>query len=879
MTTATSRPLTRTSLRLTLSFLAASLTAGAPLSRTEVEAPRTVEPATERLAARRAQLGLDTDHAFQLRSSHADELGQSHAHFTQLYKGLRVWGGDAITHLGRRGEELPLTDALHRNIHLNVTPSLSTGEALAVALRELAPQGAFSVAPTSELVVFPVLGPAVRLANRRLLDRDPDATDLEQPVLRHALAYHIHTELENTLDGVRHTDYLVDAHTGAILQRWNTLHTSGATGTGNSQYSGVVALNTNTTANGFELRDLTRGTGGTFGNNVVTNANHAATGSVATGTVYTSATNTWGDGANYVENTSTTAPNGQTAAVDAMFGMAKSWDFYKNVFGRNGIDGQGTATYSRVHIGSAYDNAFWSDSCFCMTYGDGTSFNTLTALDVAGHELSHGVCARTAGLAYCGESGGLNEANSDIFGTMIEFYARGGSGASIGNSGGNWTIGEQLSSTPLRYMYKPSLDGRSPDAWSATLSSLDVHYSSGPMNRCFYFLSQGATTTGATSTTYLPAGMTGLGNNKAAAIWFRALTTYLTSSSNYAAARTAAISAAKDLYGAGGAEEQAVWNAFHGINVGAAWSSTVPDTTAPKATAAEAGTAGTITLSATATDNIGVTRVEFYVDGALKGTASTAPFALALDSKTLTNAAHSLVTKAYDAAGNVGTSAAVSFTISNPVPDTTAPKATGSVSGTAGTIALAAVATDNIGVTMVEFYVDGTLKGTLTTAPYTLGLDSKTLANAAHSLVIKAYDAAGNIGTSATVAFTVYNPSVISTFVEVEGNNTLASANVIPDTVTRITGTIGNSTDQDWFKLTVGAGRSLTVAMTGPANKDYDLYLLNSTGTTLKYSSTFTSTETITYQNTGATAVFYIKVIGYAGACDAINPYTLTISR
>ena len=129
------------------------------------------------------------------------------------------------------------------------------------------------------------------------------------------------------------------------------------------------------------------------------------------------------------------------------------------------------------------------------------------------------------------------------------------------------------------------------------------------------------------------------------------------------------------------------------------------------------------------------------------------------------------------------------------------------------------------------------------------------------------------------MAFTVYNPSVISTFVEVEGNNTLASANVIPDTVTRITGTIGNSTDQDWFKLTVGAGRSLTVAMTGPANKDYDLYLLNSTGTTLKYSSTFTSTETITYQNTGATAVFYIKVIGYAGACDAINPYTLTISR
>ncbi|WP_026852196.1 M4 family metallopeptidase [Geothrix fermentans] len=645
--------------RMALSFLAAALAAGSLQARLPQDNPRATA-AAERLLANRAQLGLDADHAFLLRDAHSDQLGQTHAHFQQTYKGVKVWGGDAITHTGKDGAELPLTNALLKGIQLNVTPALGAAEALAAAQQDLAPKGPYAYAPTTELVVYPEMAEVVRKGRPAA---DLNADDVTRQVLRYSLAYHIHTELENDQDGIRHTDYLVDAHTGAILKSWNTLHTTAATGTGNSQYNGTVSLPTNYTGSTYELRDTTRGTGGSFGNNVVTNMAHASTSSTATGTLYTDADNTWGDGANYVEGSSTTAANGETAAVDAMFGMIKSWDFYKNVYGRNGIDGTGTATYSRVHIGNGYDNAFWSDSCFCMTYGDGTSFTTLTALDVAGHEMSHGVCARTANLTYSGESGGLNEANSDIFGTMIEFYARGGSGTTIGNTGGNWTIGEQLATNPLRWMYKPSLDGSSPDAWSSTIGSLDVHYSSGPMNRCFYFLSQGATTTGNTSTTYLPSGMTGVGNDKASAIWFRALTVYLTSSSNYAAARTAAINAAKDLYGAGGAEEQAVWNAFHGINVGSAWTSS--DTTAPTVSASESGTSGTITFSATASDNVGVTKVEFYVDGALKGSDTTSPYSLSFDSTTLTNGTHTLTAKAYDAAGNVGTSTGVSFSVSN----------------------------------------------------------------------------------------------------------------------------------------------------------------------------------------------------------------------
>ncbi|WP_448957298.1 M4 family metallopeptidase, partial [Klebsiella michiganensis] len=90
----------------------------------------------------------------------------------------------------------------------------------------------------------------------------------------------------------------------------------------------------------------------------------------------------------------------------------------------SGIRGDGQGAYSRVHYGNNYVNAFWDDSCFCMTYGDGSgNSNPLTSLDVAAHEMSHGVTSATADLVYSGESGGLNEATSDIFATAVEFHA------------------------------------------------------------------------------------------------------------------------------------------------------------------------------------------------------------------------------------------------------------------------------------------------------------------------------------------------------------------------------------------------------------------------------------------------------------------------
>lgn len=183
------------------------------------------------------------------------------------------------------------------------------------------------------------------------------------------------------------------------------------------------------------------------------------------------------------------------------------------------------------------------------------------------------------------------------------------------------------------------------------------------------------------------------------------------------------------------------------------------DTTAPTATASESGSSGTITFNATASDNVGVTRVEFYVDGALKATDSSSPYSSTLDSTTLANGTHVLVAKAYDAAGNVGSSSSVSFSVSNSSGggDTTAPTVSASESGSSGTITFNATASDNVGVTRTEFYVDGALKATDTSSPYSATLDSTILANGTHALVAKAYDAAGNIGTSSSVGFSVSN--------------------------------------------------------------------------------------------------------------------------
>jgi len=203
-----------------------------------------------------------------------------------------------------------------------------------------------------------------------------------------------------------------------------------------------------------------------------------------------------------------------------------------------------------------------------------------------------------------------------------------------------------------------------------------------------------------------------------------------------------------------------------------------------------------------------------------------------------------------------------------------------SETGSRDTITLSATATDNVGVTKVEFYVDGALTGTDTASPYSMPLDSMTLTDGNHVLSGRAYDAAGNVTTSTRVAFTVSNTtSAPTTFNEVESNNSTRTANIISNNVTRIVAYISTSTDQDYFRINVPAGRTVTVNMTGPT-RDYDLYLLNSSGITLRTSAGLGSTESVSYRNTSTTtAAYFIAVVGFGRAYTPTAPYNLALNR
>jgi Zn-dependent metalloprotease len=542
---------------------------------------------TGQLAAGRTAKGLDQNHGFALAQQHPGVAGTQVVRARHTYKGVPVFGSESVLVLDPRGNILSESSS-ERRVHLgrgrsnklrratanfNVVPAISSGLAITAALATINTRSATVThvkPPVAELIIYPVMKTQRVPAAVHKPEPELNALDVQEVVDHYALSYLVHTRM---VDGDRplYHDTVVDARTGAIVDQWNMLQT--AVGVGNSQYNGQVPVSTSPTANGFQMIDPERGTGGAYGGMAITNANHGS----SAGKVYTNATNTWGDGKQYVNGGSTTGANGQTAAVNALWGLMNTYDTLKNVLGWQSLDGNNTATYIAAHVNTACDNAYYSDTCQCMFIGDGSSFNSLGSIDVIGHEMGHGVTAATSDLVYSGESGGLNESSSDINGEVIEAYARaGGKGDVVPPAGNDWMLGTEISKTgePLRWMYKPSLDGASPDAWSSGLKRLDVHYSSGPNNRMFYFLAQGskADVGGDYYSKYLvksPLAMTGIGVDKAYRIWFKAATTKFTSTTNYAVARTKMLEAAEELYGKNSREAIAVQRAYAAINVGA----------------------------------------------------------------------------------------------------------------------------------------------------------------------------------------------------------------------------------------------------------------------------------------------------------------------
>jgi len=468
-----------------------------------------------------------------------DPDGTSHVRMERSYAGLPVMGGDLVVHQAADDTLTGVSQTLGSALSVPTTATVQADRARTSVLSSALSRTVDGLRTTADAA--PRLVVDARSADPRLawevttLGRQDDGTPSR------VLSY-------------------VDARTGTVLRSVQQIHT--ADGEGRSLYNGTVPISiAPRSGGGYTLTDVAHGNAATTDmGNKQDSSTCGIFGSCTNGTAFTSADTVYGNGA---------TSSRESAAVDAHYGGAETFDYYKQVLGRNGIFGNGRGAPSRVHYGTNYVNAFWDGTKMTYGDGDGASYGPLVSLDVAGHEMSHGVTENTANLTYSGESGGLNEATSDIFGSMVEFYSN------TASDPGDYFIGEQFDKARgqgLRRMDDPKLDGKSQSCYDSTTKNIDVHYSSGVGNHFYYLLAEGSGTKTIggrqhTSPTCDGSTVTGIGRAKAQQIWFRALTRYFTSGTTYAQARTATLSAAGDLYGASSAERAAVAQAWTAVAV------------------------------------------------------------------------------------------------------------------------------------------------------------------------------------------------------------------------------------------------------------------------------------------------------------------------
>jgi Zn-dependent metalloprotease len=539
-----------------------------------VTATTVVEAARAAAFAHASATGVAQGDELRAQDVLIDPEGARHVRFVRAHHGMPVLGGDLVVHLTGTLAYAGVTRAAD---HAVAPRAAGQARVTARQAEERAAAVAQGDAGRAELVVDARGGASALAYQVRVSDSATAEAGGSRTVVVDALTGKVRSNTPDSdefvsprlLDALRERGDQLNPATGTA-PRTDALAAT-ATGTGNSLFAGKVPLTTTrTAARSYLLKDPTR-----WGTET-----RDATGqeleNFARGRKFTSATNKWGNG---------TVANRASAAVDAQYGITKTLDFYKKAFGRKGIANNSKGARAMVHFGNKVGNAFWDPACGCMLYGDGDGDmikKPLVVLDVTGHELTHGVVDATARLEptrvdaegnQYGEAGSLNESLADIFGSNVEFSANNPKNPP------NYLVGEKLGLDQkfLRRLDKPSLDvlEGATDYWSPAVYDAEVHAGSGVSSHAYYLLAEGSGRKKIGNVTYdsptfdgLPAK--GIGRAKATAIYYRALTRYMVSTTDFHDARVATLKAAKDLYGAGGTEYKAVNRSWAAVNVTAA---------------------------------------------------------------------------------------------------------------------------------------------------------------------------------------------------------------------------------------------------------------------------------------------------------------------
>ncbi|HAN17041.1 MAG: hypothetical protein A2X13_05135 [Bacteroidetes bacterium GWC2_33_15] len=580
-------------------------------------------------------LNLEQKEAFVLNSSETDKLGQTHYRYQQYYNGIKVEHGTYIVHTN--GTKATSLNGDYKKVpgNLSINPTLTESEALSKALAFVGAKEYMWESMENEQFAMKTEPAKTFYPKGELVIAENNLSESKSVRSQLKLAYKFNIY---AAEPVSRAYVYVNANTGEVIMKDDIIKTAVATGPADTRYSGSKTINTDSYNGSYRLRDYTRGDG-----IIIWDMNEGTSYSAAVD--FTDVDNTWS--AAEFDN-----DNKDNIAMEASWAFANIYDYWLNVHGRNSFNNLGGLMNVYVHYSVAYDNAYWNGSVF--TFGDGsdTYFDALASLDVSAHEHGHGVCTYTSNLTYSYESGALNEAFSDIWGACLEAYAAPEKMV--------WVMGDDIERRDghigLRILSDPNAEGL-PDTYlgdywyTKGTDNGGVHYNNGPFCFWFYLISEGGTGVNDNGDAYT---VSPIGIQKAEQIAFRTESVYMTSSSNYAAARTLTIQSAIDLYGAGSNEVIQVTNAMHAIGVGDAYVGGTTDTEAPTAPANLAAsniTSTTVDLSWTAsTDNIGVTGYDVYKNGTyLATTTSTSYSVTGLTASTT----YSFYAKAKDAAGNV----------------------------------------------------------------------------------------------------------------------------------------------------------------------------------------------------------------------------------
>ncbi len=495
------------------------------------------------------ELQIDVpEEAFSLVDTQEDEIGMKHWKFQQEHLGIPIFGAQLMLH--SKGDKILKANGL-------TVPTPSDQLSLAGVLEEgQIKEIVKGIRPEKPLT--PAQSRFIKYRWKFDLVwqiKDPSSNELR-------LAYHVEY-FPNAMENLK---FFIDAKTGEVIEQYEggckfhahetpkkvieVLMDGPATATAQDLFGINRNINTYEVGNTYFLIDANRPMFDLSPNGIFESSGLIAT-------LDAMNTSPESNAFDFVDVTSNNNSWTDPTSVSAHYNGGQSYEYFRQVHGRNSINGLGGSIFSLIHVadpsGSSMGNAFWNGQAIWYGDGDDAFFPLAAALDVAGHELSHGVIQSSANLVYMNESGALNESFADVFGAMID------------EKPAYWEIGEDIVKTSffpsgkLRDMKDPH-NGAAPgnfsggfqpkhvdEQFTGSQDNGGVHINSGIPNHAFYLFAEA------------------VGVDKAEKIWYRALVNYLTSSSNFIDFRIATIEAASDLYG--NTEVQALRSAMDQVGI------------------------------------------------------------------------------------------------------------------------------------------------------------------------------------------------------------------------------------------------------------------------------------------------------------------------